>query len=481
MTTAKRIALLETVAARASTFRSTLTHEIARTFTDQALAADIDLAYALNALEEHERAVSGAIPLTEFSPAVALSDDQSSAWSKLESWVRNAEPYFVLRGFAGTGKTFLMRKLAELTGLTIFFTAPTNKASKVLSVSVGRPTKTVYSALGIRMRADEDRLVLDYGDELPYFPANAILVVDEASMLNQELVEFIEKVRKHYGLKVLYVGDPAQLNPIGETSSPCWKVTTDKACRAVLRKVMRYDNKLLALSMQIRECIKTKNYRTPLTQTLADGKEIIMTTEDGFLASFVGQPVEHFQNNKVIAWRNKTVDRYTAAIRKNLGFGREYEVSELVMLAAPMEENGVIVAHTDEEFRVVKRGESKQRVRDAVIPVYVLAVEGDTNQTLHVPVAESELDIVLSDIAREAREAEDRKSRAKLWREFWDAKGRFQKLRYAYALTAHRAQGSTFNTVYLDQSDILANRVKREAYRCFYVGATRASHSLISF
>jgi ATP-dependent exoDNAse (exonuclease V) alpha subunit len=48
-------------------------------------------------------------------------------------------------------------------------------------------------------------------------------------------------------------------------------------------------------------------------------------------------------------------------------------------------------------------------------------------------------------------------------------------VRYGYALTAHRAQGSTYETVFIDQEDILSNPTKAEGGRCFYVAATRAS------
>lgn len=416
-----------------------------------------------------------AVPVVVEEPK--LSDDQQRAWAKLSAWVLNDKRYFVLRGFAGTGKTFLMKKLSGLSK-NVYFTAPTNKASQVLSLAVGQPTKTTFSLLGIRMKQVEDRLVLTFGDDLPNLPANSIIVVDEASMLNSELVEFIERVAEATGCKVLFVGDPAQLNPIGEKTSPCWSVTDDPACRAVLKQVMRFDNNLLALSVEIRECLKNKDWRTPLIESR--GSEIAVVTEREFLARLCSHTIDDFVNTKACAWRNKTVNRYTKAIRQKLGFKHEYEESELILLADPIERDGTIIAHTDEEFRVTARRESVIRVHDTSIPVYQLEVSGERKLSLAVPIDDAPFDALLTDLANTAHAALGR-DRAKAWREFWDTKGRFNRIRYAYAMTAHRLQGSTLKHVYLDQHDMLANPTKREAFRCFYVGATRASEQLTSF
>ena len=61
---------------------------------------------------------------------------------------------------------------------------------------------------------------------------------------------------------------------------------------------------------------------------------------------------------------------------------------------------------------------------------------------------------------------------------FWEFKEAFHKLRHAYAITAHRSQGSTYDTAFVDWRDILLNRNRGEAFRCLYVACTRPKRRL---
>ena len=65
------------------------------------------------------------------------------------------------------------------------------------------------------------------------------------------------------------------------------------------------------------------------------------------------------------------------------------------------------------------------------------------------------------------------------WKDFWLFKEAFHSVRHAYAITAHRSQGSTYTTVLGDYKDVLVNRTRHEALRCFYVMCTRPTTSLV--
>lgn len=412
---------------------------------------------------------------------VTLSSDQSQAWEKLQRWVRSDKPYFVLRGYAGTGKTFLMKLLAGLSGVNVYYTAPTNKAAKVLSSAVGKAAKTTYSFLGLRLVAEEDKRVLDFSRDRPYIPEGSVIVVDEASMVNRELRAFLLRVQQENRCKILFVGDPAQLPPIGERISTCWKVTGDADCRAVLKHVMRNDNQLLALSMAVRKCLKTKTWNSPLRND-NDGRDkgVFFTSQAGFRKSLLETELEEFDGTKIIAWRNKTVDAYNKLIRQHFGFGEEYCTGDRLLLASPIEEGGQIIAHTDEEFVVTEIDEGTYTVDDIKIPVYNINVTGDQTLSLRVPINTVKLDMLLARKSHAARRATGGQ-RTRLWKEFWNVKAQFHDVRYGYAMTAHRAQGTTLKAVYIDQHDILANSNQPEAFRCLYVGVTRPTDYLVSF
>ena len=80
------------------------------------------------------------------------------------------------------------------------------------------------------------------------------------------------------------------------------------------------------------------------------------------------------------------------------------------------------------------------------------------------------------------RKAEELAQAARLdrrkWSSFWDFKEAFHKVRHSYAITAHRAQGSTYEAAFVDWKDILANRNRSEAFRCLYVACTRPRKEL---
>ena len=69
--------------------------------------------------------------------------------------------------------------------------------------------------------------------------------------------------------------------------------------------------------------------------------------------------------------------------------------------------------------------------------------------------------------------AHDARANPKLWKKFWALKELFHEIKYAYAITAHRSQGSTYEQVFVDYQDILYNRNRKEAFQCLYVACSR--------
>lgn len=420
-----------------------------------------------------------------------LSKDQTKAWARLEKWATNKSSYFILRGYAGTGKTYLLRKLAELQ-VDVFFTAPTNKAAKVLAKSTRREAKTTYAQLGIRMQQEEDRLILTFSDDPPYMPKNSILVVDEASMVGEELFAFIQKVVERTKCKVLFVGDPAQLPPVGEKFTKAWRATDKPDHRAFMREVMRFDNQLLTVATKIRDYLVEERYISPIKDDndgIGSNKGVFLLKNRKVYTSYIDtltQP-DMFADIKVIAWRNKTVNAYNERIRSNFGFTRPYEVGDILMIAEPVEEAGHIVASIDDEYIVSEVLDSSISVwmddgSKPSVDVWILQLQDAEGSKLCLNIAKEqfEVDRLLSIKADLAHNAKPNMKR-KFWLDFWSAKRQFHKVRYGYAITAHRAQGSTYLEVFVDQQDIMQNSNKREAMRALYVASTRASKCLFTY
>lgn len=166
-----------------------------------------------------------------------LTPDQRDAEELIKEWFFNLDTQiFVLCGYAGTGKTFLIDHTVRALGLTpgksAVFVAPTGKAASVLLRS-GTPAGTVHSLIYTR---EEDIEVDENGEVvserfLRFVRKEKIdsdirlIVVDETSMVSDEVLRDLLS----FGIKCLFSGDPAQLPPVGGTntllSMPCVTLT----------------------------------------------------------------------------------------------------------------------------------------------------------------------------------------------------------------------------------------------------------------
>lgn len=157
-----------------------------------------------------------------------LTNDQKKAEQMISEWFLNSsEQFFVLSGYAGTGKTFLLRRIVNdvlslKAGESAVFVTPTGKAASVL-IKGGTPAGTVHSLIYMR---DEDDFDVDENGEivqnerLSFVKREKIaekirlIVVDEASMAGEDVVRDILS----FGVKCLFCGDNAQLPPVnGDT------------------------------------------------------------------------------------------------------------------------------------------------------------------------------------------------------------------------------------------------------------------------
>lgn len=404
-----------------------------------------------------------------------LTDDQRLAWQKLNAFLAlpaDKAPIFVLKGFAGTGKSYLMKMLLTLPH-NFVFSAPTNKASKVLSTFLDLPVRTTYSVLGLRMTADEDKMVLTT-NESPDLGSNPVLVIDEAGMVPKFMADLLREACAAKDWRIIFVGDPAQWNPIGETSSAVWRMAPPEH-RAMLREVKRFENEILSLSVEVRSKLKYRDYSIRIR---SKGSVRVLNKHD-FLKEIKGLPLESWSDTKVAAWRNSTVDGYNQMIRKALGFKNQYEPNELVLMGAPLVSDGAILAHTDEELRVLSVESRTFTFPEGEIAAYVLSLM-DRSFTLFVPKDPGVLQAFLSKRASVASSLTGA-HRKQAWAAFWDLKNTFQSVRYGYAMTTHRLQGSTVDHIFVDQQDILANGNKRESFRGLYVAATRPRLSFTTY
>lgn len=419
------------------------------------------------------------------TPAFPLNPDQQAAVAAMLEHINNGnDPFFLLQGPAGTGKTFCVKDLVNKLRGRMVFTAPTNKATKVLRESIQtddyRPDcRTIYSLLGLRLEANGEIKELTTPEEPLDLTKFLAVVVDEASMVNSKLWGYIKDTARSQGIPFIFMGDPAQLPPVGEARSPVWSVTN----KAELTKVMRHDNEILKLATAIRMKVDHPAPTVKIETAHADGEGVWAISSAAFydrIADYARAGEFSKPNSaKAIAWRNVTVEQLNTFIRKHI-FDNAHETrwlegDRIIMLEPAKDMEGENMASTDDEGTVTRVVESYHPLYGE-FKCYVLSVTFDDNRTGSVWLLHEQSQFAFNrEVERRAMEA---RANGKLWKKFWEFKSAFHSARHAYAITAHRAQGSTYMYAFVDYRDILLNRNRQEAFRCLYVGCTRPKRRL---
>lgn len=424
---------------------------------------------------------------------ITLNKDQREAVDKMHDFLKSDDQkLFMLEGMAGTGKTTCVMTLVnERSDLSFALTAPTNKATKVLRETgvregtVGVDCLTIYSLLGLRVdKSSEVVRVLPLGEsEAAKYD---VIVVDESSMINEDLFGHINSAAKGLRTKIIFMGDPLQLPPVGEEHSLAFAVTL----KASLMKVERHDNQILALAMDLRDAILEG--RRPIFKSdhdenggvfCVDGRKMVKQLERGYTSE---RYKDDSSSIKTIAWRNAVVNGYNETIREML-YKEEsknmFVKDERVVAAHPipdMLDPINFLMTTDEEANVmnVKVDEHPMPTFKG-IQIYDLDLETEFGSSwarglvVH-PDSSRAYSVLLDRLAKEAKE------KRIPWSSFWEAKNTYlHDIRPCHAVTAHRSQGSSYDAVCVDVGDILLNRNRTEALKCLYVACTRARRILV--
>lgn len=422
-------------------------------------------------------------------PDFSLNPDQSKAIAAIMDWLVNSNsPYFLLSGAAGTGKTFTVQDLVNQIDGKIAFTAPTNKATKVLRSALTsdeyKPIcRTIYSLLGLRMEANGAVKQLSAPEDPVDLSSIKLVVVDEASMVNKTLMREIEKASNNYGrLRFLFMGDKNQLPPVNEKASLVWSLPL---ARAELKQVMRFDNQILTLARRIEKLV---DHPAPSIKLENDNDEIEGVwhlPHNTFRQALIkAARQEDFSDSsklvKAIAWRNATVAGLNEITRGQIfdnANENRWMVGDRIILTGPAADlDGRNIGCTDDEGTVEKVEITFHPIYQEFM-CYQLSVITDENKRISLWILHEQSDLQFR--IKQNQMAGEAKLAGRKWKDYWAFVDSFHKVQYGYAITAHRAQGSTYDSCYVVWNDILLNRNRGEAFRCLYVAATRPKKKLI--
>jgi len=409
-----------------------------------------------------------------------FTEDQQEAYDRVYDRLARGERFTGLRGYAGTGKTYLISRLVEQLldeDCAVTVCAPTHKAVQVLSEELGDAPvqmQTLHSFLGLRLQPTEEGEYELVAEEERDF-TEGVVIVDEASMIGREEWSHIEDAP--FWVQWLFVGDPAQLPPVNEDPSPALDVP-GPTLETIHRQAA--DNPILELATKIRTGADGR-----FGSKFEDGKGVAVTRNreeflDSVLRAFDTEAfAEDATHARMLAYRNKTVRRYNREIRAER-YGADadrFVEGEWLVGTETWYHEGVQRLTNSEEVRVKKASvdtfEADDQSEWTVWELKVRTPGKGLTRTIHV-LHEDELERYEDALERRREKAQDDASK---WDRFFELREQFARVDYAYATTVHRAQGSTYDTVFVDHRDLRVCRGD-ERNALLYVAVTRPARRL---
>jgi energy-coupling factor transporter ATP-binding protein EcfA2 len=428
--------------------------------------------------------------IPEILPGIALSPEQWSALQAIESFLQSASKLYLLTGYAGTGKTTLLQALitrlrSQGDQRSVVLTAFSNKATKVLKTMAAQwqlevDCLTCCKLLGLKPVIDTgtgEQLFEPVSDQLNQMSDYRLVVVDECSMINKEMWKLLVNAvsRLDIATQMLFVGDPAQLPPVNESESCCFQQIIHSSA---LTQVIRYGGAIGVIADDIRRHIDRLHLPRYTSDVNAERTEgfFVMNRQHWqklLIRAFTSEKYKADSNYvRVLAYTNRRVKQLNHAIRAAI-YGpdlEEYVMGERLIANTPcLDEEGILLQTSEEcEVIAIKQG----RVED--LPVWFLTVytEGGLFRDLVVLRQRG-----LSDFQKRL----DEYAKTQQWEMFWEFKQRFHDVHYAYSLTVHKSQGSTFQDVFVDVPNLMVNPKIMERNQLCYVAFTRAAQRLFIY
>jgi hypothetical protein len=343
--------------------------------------------------------------------------------------------------------------------MSVELTATTNKAAEALQEQVHLPVKTIFSLLGLVVRTDYETnsksLGIKRGTNKVY---DSIIFIDEASYADGQLISYIFSQTEK--CKIIFIGDPAQLS-MSYGSAPVFKQGWPTAR---LTNVVRQaeDSPIIQLTTSFRNTVNTGIWES----FVPDGTTVIPIDRSQVnfeLEKEFTRPDWHFKDSKVLAWTNKKVIGYNLLIREmvksipelcegdyatvnsfiNAPNGNSYKTDETVLITR--------IQHHVYDFGVCG---NRYLLNGSIHSFFMPHFPEDKRKRIN-----------------EAKRAYDSLVLQSIDQQWID-------LRATYASTVNKAQGSTYDKVFVDLDDISKCNSGNQMARLLYVACSRPKSKL---
>jgi len=441
------------------------------------------------------------------------TDSQVRLIEMLADYLSEAHPgeIMLIKGYAGTGKTTfvnaIVRSLSELKQKSVLL-APTGRAAKVMSAYTGRPAWTIHKTI-YRQKAGKDGMGVFVLDRNLY--KNTFFIVDESSMIGNRsnesvfgsgdlLRDLFDYIEKGSNCRLILIGDTAQLPPVGLDLSPALDRRNLESMGYRVREIVLTDvirqsagSGVLVNATSIRELIARSAVAYPRL-SLSGFNDIHVIGGDEVLEQITGSYDRYGTGETIVVTRsNKRANRFNAGIRSQI-LWREEQITrgDLLMVVKNNyfwkdEENRVDFIANGDIVRInrVKRFEELYGFRFADVELTLMDYgEVEIEAKILLDVIDIEGPALTADRQRELYtnilddypDLTNRRKKAlyMLQDPYFNA----LQVKFAYAVTCHKAQGGQWKSVFIDQGYFTEDMLSIDYLRWLYTAFTRATEKL---
>ena len=419
----------------------------------------------------------------------------------------------IIKGYAGTGKTSIVSALARhlrRNNQGFRLLAPTGRAAKVLGKYSGFRAATVHQSIYYAVTGAGGGLKLSLKKNKS---KNTIFIIDEASMIPDEtsidkggsrnlLYDIMEYVYNNQGCKLIFIGDTAQLPPVGISMSPALDKQYLKNAfnldilNIELDEVVRQNQEsgILSNATLLREKIGDDVFLPPFFDIY--GKKDIINLPGIELVDELESAYGYqgFDNTVIITRSNKRANEYNQAIRNRILYREEkINAGDYLMVV----KNNYFWLEDDSKADFLANGDimelmSVQKTEELYgflfADVVVRLVDYPDEQEVEIKLLLDTLDTESPAMSYE----ENNRLYKTVMEDFADIPSKIKQreqvrnspyfnavqVKFAYALTCHKTQGGQWHTVFIDQGYMTEERMDKEYLRWLYTAVTRATDKL---
>lgn len=439
------------------------------------------------------------------------TEDQQNVFNELAKFLATDAEVFIINGFAGTGKTTLIKavidSLQEL-GLNYSLMAPTGRAAKVLSNYTSKPAFTIHKKI-YRQRNVQDG-IQKFGMNFNA-AQNVVYIVDEASMLSDSTSEntifgsgsvindLFRFIFNEHKCKLLLIGDTAQLPPIGSPNSPAldanyietnfFKTPAYVTLHTVIRQAE--DSGILSNATTIRQMLDSETISLPKLKTFPDvesidGSMLLEALESSHNKVGIQDTIVITRSNKManryndgirrmILWKDSTICKgdyimvvknnyYWTEKEKDLSFIANGDIAEIVSIDKYEDLYGFNFADVTLKF---------PDYQDMELSVKIIL---DTLSSESASLTYEQSNKLYTEVCADYAEIKNKKTLYEKIKK--DPYYNALQIKFAYAITCHKAQGGQWKHVYIDHGFFTEEMVDKEFVRWLYTAFTRATEKV---